>query len=100
MNDTNTLQKSCNHVGQWMDCVHCLHVEVARLRKALQPFADMHRECDLRDQELDRVVCQRGVASDLTMLTNRSFANANDALKSEVEMIPPQARQSVPPAKS
>jgi len=45
--------------------------------RALQPFADMDREeCDLTE-----VACERGVASDLTIITSRDFREARLTLE-------------------
>ena len=46
------------------------------LRDALKPFAAMDRpDCDLSE-----LSCQRGIASDMTIITSRDFRNARAAL--------------------
>lgn len=50
--------------------------EAEALARALAPFAAMDRDgCDL-----DELVLQRGVASDMTIITSREFREANAAL--------------------
>lgn len=49
-----------------------------KLREALRPFADMHRDgCDLNE-----ISCVRGHASDMTILRSGDFKRAADALES------------------
>lgn len=48
-----------------------------QLRSALLPFADMDREgCDLTE-----IACQRGTASDITILTSADFRRAAEVLR-------------------
>ena len=48
-----------------------------RLRRALAPFAKMHRE----GGDTSELACQRGVASDATYIFSRDFAEASRALQ-------------------
>lgn len=57
-------------------CAICLIEERDRLKKALEPFAMMDRDgCDLSE-----IACERGTASDRTVLTSRDFRLARLAL--------------------
>lgn len=61
--------------GAWPTYKH-LEERIARLEKALKPFAEMDREdCDLQE-----TACRRGTASDLTILTSGDFRTAKEVL--------------------
>lgn len=49
---------------------------IKTLSEALQPFAEMDRE----GGDLSEVACQRGTASDLTIITSADFRRARAAL--------------------
>jgi hypothetical protein len=51
--------------------------KIKRLVEALTPFARMDREGGV---DLEEVACQRGTASDLTIITSADFRKANEAL--------------------
>jgi hypothetical protein len=53
------------------------------LEEALNPFALMHRE----GTDPSECACQRGIASDLTMITSRDFARAAESLKSDNQAV-------------
>lgn len=49
---------------------------IAEMEAALRPFAQMDRSgCDLSE-----IACERGVASDLTIITSGDFRRASDVL--------------------
>ncbi|KKL19332.1 hypothetical protein LCGC14_2466540 [marine sediment metagenome] len=52
--------------------------KIRQLVKALAPFAKMDRGGE--DADLFEVVCQRGTASDLTLLTSGDFRRATEVL--------------------
>lgn len=52
--------------------------KIEKLTKALEPFAAMDREGTV---EKNRYVCQRGITSDMTIVTCEDFRSANEALK-------------------
>ncbi len=52
--------------------------EIHQLVKALEPFARMDRG---GNQDLQELACQRGTASDLTILTSADFRRAAEALQ-------------------
>jgi hypothetical protein len=59
----------------------------ARLREALGPFAEMDREESSYPD--DYLVLQRGIASDLTMITERDFRRAAKALSTPPPPVVP-----------
>jgi hypothetical protein len=59
------------------EVLSALNERLRELREALEPFARMHRE----DCDLSELACQRGIASDMTIITSRDFARAFEALR-------------------
>ncbi len=53
--------------------------KINKLVEALEPFAQMDR--DVEGVNLQEVACQRGVASDLTLITSQDFRRAAEVLK-------------------
>ncbi len=52
---------------------------INKLVEALEPFAKMDR--DVEGVDLGEVACQRGVASDLTLIDSQDFRRASEVLK-------------------
>ena len=53
---------------------------IKELEEALKPFAKMHRE----GTDPSEIACQRGVASDMTIITSQDFAFAASVLGIEL----------------
>lgn len=69
MSATTSVYRLRRRVGE-------LEAEVEALRAALVPFAEMHRESSAPDE----LACQRGTASDMTVLKSGDFARAAEVL--------------------
>lgn len=61
------------------EIVRMLLDRLEEARKALLPFARMHR----KDSDPKEVACSRGAASDMTMITSGDFAEAARVLGME-----------------
>lgn len=53
--------------------------KIKKLTQALQPFAEMDREGE--HINLSELACQRGIASDMTIITSEDFRRAAEILK-------------------
>lgn len=72
----NTAFDTDDLAGMVYNLVDYYEAKLSAARGALRPFADMDREgCDLREQ-----ACERGVGSDMTILTSQDFRKAKEAL--------------------
>lgn len=79
--DMNFIARARTDLPALVEEVRRLRTEVVELRKALNPFAEMHRDgCDLSE-----VACSRGVASDLTIITSKDFKRASDLIDAAKE---------------